>query len=234
MCFLKTIQWPRHTVVALALLVTVVFLGCREDTKAECEDEPLGSLTIWAENVDAFEPVRFAGTVQAISPASDDFQRISIIGDDAKEWALVFRLPGTTLPVVVNGHYDFEVQYAGGWPAASSVFISDENGFLFAGVSDWEVGANVAKNGIPGFQIEKTPTDCPSRPHGSCYDMLTNALLTVSTDDNKISLYHSTSSLLGSYEVMCLTCQDVGYNSSCADAGLIGVSYTIVRVSPAK
>ena len=44
--------------------------------------------------------------------------------------------------------------------------------------------------------------------------------------------YHGDESTLGPYRVFVLTAQAVHYREGCADAGLVGVSYAIVRADP--
>jgi hypothetical protein len=230
-------KWRCIHVLGLGFLLCLAAVGCRhtlerQATKTQCEYEPVGEVTVWVDEVDALKPVVFSGTIDAIS--EEDYQRkqLSIIDENSKEWSIRIHVPGMSLPLEIGQHYEFEVQYVGGWPSASSILIWDRDGLLFAGVSDWEVGTNVAQGGVPGFGIEKISTDCGSRPHSKCYDELRNAVLKVSTDGESVMLFHGESARIGSYEVMCLTCQDVVYNSSCADAGLNTVSYAIVRLRP--
>lgn len=206
--------------------------GCREVSETECQNPPMGSVTAWIEDVHSLDPTRIVGVVEAVSSEDEKLDLLSIVDDDGTAWRVRFRVPGKTLPVEMKHRYQFEIHYVEGWPSASSLLVSDEDGLLFAGVSDWDIGVNVAKSGVPGFGVEKVSTDCVSRPHNSCFDEIKNAVLKVTVSDETATLYHGESIRIGSYEITCLTCQDVVYNDSCADAGVIGVSYAVVRVPP--
>jgi hypothetical protein len=223
--------------LGLVFLSSLLAVGChhnseRQTSKSQCEYEPVGDVSVWVDDVDAFQQLSFSGTVESIVQEDQQPHRLSIMEETGKQWSIRYRVPGMALPIEIGQHYEFEVQHVGGWPSASSVFVWDRDGLLFVGVSDWDVGSNVAKSGIPGFEIEKVSSDCESRPHSRCYDELKNAVLKASARKESVVLFHGESARLGSYDVTCLTCQDVVYNSSCADAGLIGVSYTIVRRQP--
>jgi hypothetical protein len=222
--------------IAVLLLSAAVTAGCRDTSESGCRNEPLGAVSVWIENVEALEPIRFSGTLQAVEPADDGAERLTIIADDGSEWNLVVRLPRMRLPVAAGNRYEFDVQAREGWPSVFSLFTFDEEGLLFAGISDWDLGVNVGKEGVPGFDVKKIATECGNRPHGDCYDEMKNAVLRVEAGEESVTLYHGESSRLGDFEVICLTCQDVAYNDSCADAGVIGVSFVIARApsSPEK
>ncbi len=217
---------------ALGLLVPAVVLapGCREVSGTQCRDEPLGSVSAWVEGDGSMQPIRFSGTVESVSAAEAGGGWVVSISDDGGgKRSIRFQAPGIALPVETGRHYRFEVQQAGEAPPASAVIVWDDEGLLFAGASDWEIGRNVARDGVPGFEIAKVASDCGDRSHGTCYDGLKNAVLKVIAPEESVTLYHGETAELGSYKVTCLTCQDVVYNDSCADAGLISVSYVIVR-----
>jgi len=222
---------------ALGLLLSIflsglLIYGCKHASEARCQSEPLGTVTVWVEDHDTSTPLRFTGSIKALLPDKAGFEGMTVVDGDGRDYLIRFRLPEMELPLELARSYDFEIQYVGGWPAASSIFVRDGDGLLFVGVSDWDMGSNVVKGGVPGFEIEKIASDCRSRPHSSCYDELRNAILKVADGNNIVELFHGESARLGSYRVTCLTCQDVVYNSSCADAGLISISYTISRVPP--
>ncbi|MGB5875165.1 MAG: hypothetical protein WBH56_15705, partial [Bacteroidota bacterium] len=218
--------------IGLMLLMLLMLLsglsssGCKYASEAQCQNEPLGSVTVWVEDYDTSVPLRFSGIVKALLPEKAGFDGMTVADKDGGERLVRFLIPETGLPLELGQLYDFEVQYIGGWPAASSIFIRDDAGLLFVGVSDWDMGSNVVKDGVPGFEVEKITSDCRSRPHGSCYDELRNAVLKVTAGEEGVALFHGESARLGPYKVTCLTCQEVVYNGSCADAGLISISYT--------
>ncbi len=222
---------------ALGLLLPIflsglLIYGCKHASEARCQIKPLGSVTVWVEDQDTSTPLRFTGSIKMLLPDKAGFKGMTVVDRDGHEYLIRFRVPEMELPFKLDRSYDFEIQYVGGWPAASSIFVRDGAGLLFVGVSDWDMGDNVVKGGVPGFEIEKIASDCRSRPHSNCYDELRNAILKVAAGNDIVEIFHGESARLGSYRVTCLTCQDVVYNSSCADAGLISISYTITRVPP--
>jgi hypothetical protein len=204
-------------------------VGCRGSLDAPCGDEPMGVVTVWVEGDYTGEPVRFSGTVESLTPGYGKLDSVTIAADDGSKRVIRFQAPGTAIPVEAGRRYGFEVQHAGESPAFSSILVTDEKGLVFAGVSDWQVGANVVKDGVYGVRVTKAPAECEDRPHADCYDSMKNAILKVSLGEESARLFHGESAELGGYRVTCFTCQDVVYNGSCADAGLITVSYMIVR-----
>ena len=215
---------------ALSLALSCfVAAGCRGSSDAPCGEEPMGVVTAWVEGDYSGEPVRFSGTVESVAPGNGKLGSITIAEDDGSRRVIRFQAPGTAIPVEAGHQYGFDVQHAGESPAFSSILVTDEKGLVFAGVSDWEAGANVVKDGVYGVRVAKAPAECEDRPHANCYDTMKNAILNVSLGEGSSRLFHGESAELGGYRVTCLTCQDVVYNSSCADAGLITVSYMIVR-----
>jgi VCBS repeat-containing protein len=206
-----------------------VAVGCRGSSDAPCGDEPMGIVTAWVEGDYTGKAVRFSGTVESLTPGNGKLDSITIAADDGSKRVIRFQAPGTGIPVEAGGRYGFEVQHAGEFPTVSSIVVTDEKGLVFAGVSDWDVGANLVKDGVIGIRLRKAPAECEDRPHADCYDTMKNAILVASYGEKSVRLFHGESGELDGYRVTCLTCQDVVYNSSCADAGLITVSYMIVR-----
>jgi hypothetical protein len=224
----------RRTTAALGLVVScLVAVGCRESAENVCRIEPAGVVTAWVEGDATGKPVRFSGTVESLTPGNGKLDAVTVLEVGGGKRVIRFQAPGAAIPVEAGRQYGFELQHAGESPAFSSILVTDEKGLVFAGVSDWEVGANVVKDGVYGVRVTKAPAECEDRPHADCYDTMKNAILNVILGEESARLFHGESAELGGYRVTCLTCQDVVYNSSCADAGLVTVSYLIVRLPDA-
>jgi len=136
---------------------------------------------------------------------------------------LVYRGDGAIPGIRENAAYDFVLDYRPGFPSASTLTISDERGVMFIAVT-----AQQPKD-IAGFKFTMSDAGCSSRPHNRCYDAIVNQRLHVARNNESVELMNGESALLGGYRLHALTAQKVTYNSSCADAGIDGVSFTIAR-----
>jgi hypothetical protein len=214
-------------------VTAVLVCGCREiaqTSQSGCASEPTGTVIAAIEDESGTDVMRVTGTVESVTPKGEGVDRIVVTSGD-RRYTVVFGAAGKPLPVIVSQRYVFEIQHKPGYPTACSIVVSDETGMLFAGVTDWSLGVNVMPDGPAGFELNAGESECESRPHGSCYESITNTPLSVSYNGESISLFHGESGKLSEYLVTCLTCQDVVYTSTCADAGLSGVSYIIERAS---
>jgi len=136
---------------------------------------------------------------------------------------LVYRSDGPIPGLRENTAYDFVLDYRPGYPSASTLTISDERGVMFVAMTSQQ------PKDIAGFQFTMTDGGCSSRTHNRCYDAIVNQRLHVAHKDKSVDLMNGESAPLGGYRVRVLTAQKVKYNSNCADAGIDGVSFTILR-----
>ena len=121
------------------------------------------------------------------------------------------------------------VDRVAGFPSATAIVVSDKDGLALAAVSDIAPGATILGDGVPGIDVSLRQASCAPRTKSECYDEITNQLLEVSLGGSTLLLMQGESGLLGGFRVHCLVAQSVSYSPHCADAGLIGVSYLIVR-----
>lgn len=222
-----------HLISAITL-VLILIGGCREiaqTSQSGCAAEPVGTVFAAIENESSIDVLRFTGIVESVTPKGDGYHdRIVVVSDD-RRYTVLFAAPDKPLPVVASQPYAFEIQHKPGFPTTCSIIVSDEKGMIFAGATDWSLGANVLPDGPSGFELAAGPTECESRPHSACYESITNSPLSVSSGGDSVTLFHGESGSLAGYVVTCLSCQDIVYTSTCADAGLNGVSYIIERVA---
>jgi hypothetical protein len=223
----------RVTFFSAVVLVCAMAGSCRQLSQtaaSDCDGEPMGTMFAAIEDAPSTEVMKITGVVESVTPADGGYHdRIVVISGDDR-YTLLFSAAGKQLPVVESLEYTFEVQHKYGFPTACSLIVSDEKGMLFAGVTDWSLGAKVMA-GPSGFDLVAGSADCGSRQHNNCYESVTNTPLSVSHDGETVTLFHGESRSLSIYDVTCLTSQSVEYTSECFDAGLIGVSYVIERVT---
>jgi hypothetical protein len=221
------------TRVSIAIVFIAMVIGsCRELAQtaySSCTSEPTGAVFAAFENESDVDVLRITGTVKSVTPKGESYHDRIVVATGGRRTVVLFSAPDRQLPVVESQEYTFEIQHKPGWPTACSIIVSDDKGMLFAGATDWSLGANVLPNGPAGFKLGAAPEDCESRPHNSCYESVTNTALDVSLSGESVTLFHGESRRLAGYEVTCLTSQAVVYTSDCADAGLTGVSYMIER-----
>ena len=152
-----------------------------------------------------------------------------LLRDESGVRRLSYRAP-EPMPSIVAGHaYDLQIEYIGGYPAASGIVVKDERGLLFAAATDQQAFQHVLKNGIEGFDIAMSDAGCPSRSHERCYDAVFNQKVRFARGAGSASLTNGQSAAVGDFRVHVLTAQKVVYNKGCADAGLVGVSFTVTR-----
>jgi hypothetical protein len=222
---------------ALAAIMAAIGAGCSgRGPSSECLAEPVGEFRVFVESRTSPPPIAslgFNAEVVAHVPEDDiGFRRVVLRKEDDSESGLAYRMPGAVLPVRVGTKYGFRVEYVAGFPGASGLVIRDASGLLFAAASDQGPGERVLRQGVPGFELEVLPSDCRSRPHGRCYDSIRNTRLRVTHDGQSATLRHGGSASLGRYRVDALTAQEVVYRPGCADAGLVALSWSIVRSGP--
>ncbi len=227
------------SVLAVLTGASVLALGagstsCR-DAEPECTREPTGSITAYMASDP--EAMHYAATVRVESVSAFDEQGMQrLVVRDTSGAALDTLAYGAppeagapSLPVQEGDVIDLVLDHVGGFPSASGILIRDDGGLRFLGVADQRPGQTVLKGGIPGWDLALGAGTCESRPHDECYDAVINAPLRVAHDADTLQVYHGESGKLGAWRVSCYTAQRVDYTSNCADAGLVGVSYTIDR-----
>lgn len=154
--------------------------------------------------------------------ASGAESRLTVMGDQP--------VPG----IEEGKSYSFRVDYVGGSPTASGIIVRDQDGILFAALTDGRIGSHVLKEGIPDFEVAMKPPECAGRAHGSCLESAVNLPVEIRSGASAAILYHGESAILGRYTVSVLTAQKVKYSRHCKDAGVSGISFTIARSEPAK
>jgi hypothetical protein len=230
--------------IGILLVMTVAWVtGCNEPASPRagaalravaaqpCTAEPLAPFDCAQEGGQAVGTLHFSGVVTG-TEGTDEFGRLHF---EVKEPSgavhrLAFQAAGQPVPVEVGSSYEFELDRVGGMPTASGLIVRDQQGLVFAGASDQDIGSHVLEAGVPGFGLELLASSCPSRGEGDCFDAVFNRPLQVSFGGGTVTLHQGESAQLGGYEVRCLIAQQVKYRASCADFALYAVSYTIGRL----
>jgi hypothetical protein len=178
------------------------------------------------------EPVsstRFEGEVVSRTRVDElGNTRIKVQNNNGAEHVLSCRVGGKPLPFETGKTYNFQVDYVAGAPTLSGLLVRDGEGLLFAAVSDQRPGGRVLKEDF-GFKIELVATRCPSRQEDRCYESIRNGVLRVTRGGKSVDLVNGESATLSGFRVNCLVAQHVAYKKGCADAGLVALSYVIVR-----
>lgn len=199
---------------------------------AACRREPSGGVLAAIEGMQTPRYARsLTGTIVSKTPgAVGQPARVTVRLDSTQETVrIVYRDPAGELPLPVGRHFRIEVESIGGFPGASALVASDEKGLAFAAASDDAPGQTVLRGGVEGFRIDALPATCPGRPADRCYEALINRPLEFARSGETAVLMHGDRKTLGDYRIDCFTSQQVVYRKGCADAGLVGVSYRIVR-----
>ncbi len=209
-----------------------------EDADPACGVEPTGSITTYV--VAHPEIMHFQATVRVLSISGFDGSGMQtvVVRDtaSAETDTLAYGAPPSTdappLPLRVGDVVTVTLDHVGGFPTAQGILVVDEVGLLFAAASEQRPGTTVLTGGVPGFTLTLLPATCESRPHNKCYDSIRNAPFHVVHGSDSVTVYQGESADLDPWVVHCFTAQAVDYNSNCADAGLIGISYAVARRVP--
>jgi hypothetical protein len=234
---------PRNPLFAVLLLGLGVLAAtggpssCK-DADPTCGVEPTGSITTYV--VSHPEIMHFRATVRVLSISGFDGTGMQtvVVRDTASAEVdtLAYGAPPSTqappLPLRVGDLVTVTLDHIGGFPTAQGILVVDEVGVLFAAASEQRPGTTVLADGLPGFTLTLLPSTCESRPHNECYDSIRNAPLRVEHGPDTVTVFQGESADLDPWVVHCFTAQAVDYNSNCADAGLIGVSYAVARRVP--
>ena len=221
----------RALVLASLLLASTGALSCAPADEGTCAREPAGAIEVSLDTTQPTYSESFAGTIESVGYDEPlDALRIVVRTDNrGGPRTLFFRGPQDSNRFPVGAHFRFQVDHMAGFPTLSAILLSDDRGLAFAAVSDQEPGQNVLQGGIPGFRIEFLPATCTARTGGQCYDSLTNLPLEITHGEAAVTLMHGQSTELGDYRVRCLRAQWVEYSDHCADAGVVALSYVIIR-----
>ncbi|MBI4094417.1 MAG: hypothetical protein HY436_01275 [Candidatus Liptonbacteria bacterium] len=200
-------------------------------TQDPCRTEPLGTVGVFLDETQPRYSRTFLGTIEAFhAEVAQSPARIVVRPDDGSSLINIhFRQPLASLRLPFGKHFRFHVDQAAGYPTVSGILMDDQGSLALAAASDDGPGRTVLREGVPGFQVEMLSSSCPSRPRGSCYESLRNAPLRFSRGGTRVELMHGEQADLQGYRIYVLTSQEIVYTNACADAGLIGLSYLIVR-----
>lgn len=225
---------PRTRVILIAGALVVVALAatpsCAVAADPVCRAMPQRAVTVFFDGERDMQPLAEIGSVTIAGPPSGaTYPRTPLRGGDGRLHKLAYDDPTGPLPVREGAAYDLRVEFVPGEPSPCALLLSDAEGLLLAAASDLDLGERVMKSGVPGFTLRLQPTECPSRPPGTCYQSRVNAVLEVTHEGRTIRLHQGESGRLGRYRVTCLIAERVAYKRGCADAGVFQVSYTIRR-----
>lgn len=213
----------------LAVCAAAGLLGLACQGNPRCSRLPVGSVTVFLENEGP--SASFAATVVEIgAPSESGLRRYRLREPGGSEHVLVFRAPEESIPLALERAYEFTVETVPGAPTPAAVVVRDEEGIVYAGVSDYRPGERVLREGLAGFALEMIASDCQDRAEDPCLDSEVNAILRVEHAGSTAQLFHGDSATLGTHRIRCLTARTVTYSANCADAGVFGVSYTIERL----
>ena len=195
-----------------------------------CKAAPLAAVHVAVAGITGpVSSMRFEGKVVSLSGVDElGNTRIKVQSTNGAEHVLSCRVGGKALPFETGKTYGFQVDYVAGAPALSGLLVRDGEGLLFVAVSDQRPGGRVLKAEF-GFKIELLGTTCPSRKEDRCYESIRNGLLRLTRGDNSVDLVNGESGTLAGFRAHCLVAQHVIYKKGCADAGLVALSYVIVR-----
>ena len=209
--------------------------GCPKSTQPKagaesCMSEPVGKVVAYLPEPEELGLYRFAGTFVSWTPAAGSTSgTVQVHGKDGRDRAITCDLVGLAPPLATGTEYTFQVEHAGRFPTTSALVVWDALGVRLIAVSDLTPGATVLSDGLAGWAAQLLPATCDSRPHDDCYTALRNRPLQIFHDGKSVTLMHGEQASLAGYQVRCLTAQEAQLSDRCADAGVIGVSYTIVR-----
>lgn len=213
----------RLPVLALALGA----LACQGSSP--CARPPVGSVTAFLEGEGP--SASFTAAVVEIGAVGESgLVRYRLREPDGTPHVLVFRAPEESLPVRLEQRYAFELETVPGSPTPAALVVRDEQGLLYAGVSDYAPGERVLRHGLPGFVLALEASGCANRERDPGLATDANALLSVEHAGASVRLFHGDAATLGSHRVRCLAARQVTYRPGSADTGVLGVGYTLRRV----
>ena len=133
--------------------------------------------------------------------------------------------------------YDVAVEVHHGFPSTFGLLIKDQDGVVFQGVTDWDVGKQISIEKYSPIKVREVTllADHFKEPE-MCYERITNTEVTFATENASLSLHQGDSGELGSYLITLGVGRSIEYpdDGDCLDAGMNGISYTIRRFSPSR
>ena len=200
-----------------------------DSSRSWCAREPRGWLEAFVEDAGDSPVSSFRGTVTELLPAdASGFERAKILAAAGRARTLKFKAPGVKLPLSAGTAYEFRVEFEGESPHTCALVVSDRRGVCLIAATDVRPGATVLKDGS-GFRASLGPRVCASRPHSECFEAIYNLELKIARGKSSVRLHTGESARLGAWRVHCFVAQEPVYSPKCADAGVPGVSYLIVR-----
>jgi hypothetical protein len=228
----------KHPSVVAGLIAMAAAVACAASPHsggadpAACGREPSGSVMVAIEGMQTPRYARsLAGTIVSVQPGTGGRPaRITVRLVATEETVrILYRDPTGEVPLPPGRHFELEVESIGGYPGASALVASDDRGLAFAAASDGAPGRKVLRGGVEGFRMGFLPASCPGRPADRCYEALINRPLEFARGGETAVLMHGDRKTLDDYRIDCFTSQQVVYRKGCADAGLVGMSYRVVR-----
>ncbi len=228
----------KHPAALAGLVAIAAAVACAASPRpgspdpAACAREPTGSVLVAIEGMQTPRYARsLAGAIVSVQPGTGGQPaRITVRLDSTEETVrILYGDPTGEVPLPPGRHFELEVESIGGYPGASSLVASDDGGLAFVAASDGAPGRKVLRGGVEGVRIGFLPARCPGRPADRCYEALINRPLEFALGRETAVLMHGDRKSLGDYRIDCFTSQQVVYRKGCAHAGLVGLSYRIVR-----
>ncbi|MFC1978174.1 leucine-rich repeat domain-containing protein [Chloroflexota bacterium] len=133
--------------------------------------------------------------------------------------------------------YRIVYQIQQGWPTAYGLVIMDRSEVVFAGITDWRVNGNIKIDDSflpilsPPIKIEQTKVLTDHFTEGSdSFERITNTEVCFSISGKSITLHQGEAAMLDNYKIRLLIARETKYRPGVLDAGINGVSYTILRI----
>lgn len=217
--------------VPLLLLAPGLATALPADPPASCRAEAEEPIAVSLATPGARYPRRFSGTLEAFLPAAGLRPgRLTVRMDESDRVEVVeYLFPDDDIAFPVGKRLHLAVEQVAGFPSYYGITIADERGLLLAAASDSEPGRAVLRDGVAGFEVRFGETSCLPRSAGGCYDQITNLPLEIRRGTSTLVLMQGEAGQIEGFRARCLAAQRVVYSDRCADAGLVTLSYLIVR-----
>jgi hypothetical protein len=128
--------------------------------------------------------------VSIAAPDPSGYTEIVLRDTEGNEHSIAWRGAKRRPYLIVGRTYDVRVEYESAPTQASSIVIRDDEGLVYAGLSDVSEGATVLKHGLPGFDLTVGRN---------------SAVLSVVHGDDFAVIRTGESVRMGQYDVICLS-----------------------------
>lgn len=224
-------------------LVTALLIGlaaCRSDAPGntsapgvaqadlDCGAEPLPPIEAFLRG-ETERVRRFQATLSSVDPVADSGHLDLVLEADGGTQVLRIGDPGFPFPIEAGAALKFTVEVAPGFPSSSSVVMEDARGLRFASVADQSLGSRVLLDGLPDLELKVVDLECDARASSRCFESLVNMALSIGYNGRETLLVNGQAATIGPYRVLCRVAQKVVYTRNCADAGIHGLSFVVVR-----